>query len=76
MDGLTQGASIEVFASHVSLGSFCNCWGAVHVNLPRALNLNEGITSKQTMINAATKCNVALPVLECIDRLGEVSAVQ
>jgi hypothetical protein len=58
MDGLTQGASIEVFASHVSLGSFCNCWGAVHVNLPRALNLNEGITSKQTMINAATGCNV------------------
>jgi hypothetical protein len=58
MDGLTQGASIEVFASHVSLGSFCNCWGAVHVNLPRALNVNEGITSKQTMTNAATKCNV------------------
>jgi hypothetical protein len=58
MDGLTQGASIEVFASHVSLGSFCNCWGAVHLNLPRALNLNEGITSKQTMINVATRCNV------------------
>jgi hypothetical protein len=58
MDGLTQGASIEVFANHVSLGSFCNCWGAVHVNLPRALNLNEAITSKQTMINPATLCNV------------------
>ncbi len=58
MEGLTQGASIEVFADHVSLGSFCNCWGAVNVNLGRGLTAGEGMSGKQTMVNAAISCAV------------------
>ncbi len=58
MSGLTQGATVEVFANSGSLGTFCSCWDAVHVNLPRQLVVNEQITAKQTMINPTKDCNI------------------
>jgi hypothetical protein len=57
MDGLTQGASVLVLTDHNPLGSFCSCWGAVNVNLPRALVAPELVTAKQTMIDLPNHCN-------------------
>ncbi len=53
MDGLTQGATVEVFDNGASLGTFCSCWGAVHCNLGRALAAADAITAKQTMMGRA-----------------------
>jgi hypothetical protein len=58
MDGLTQGASVEVISNLGSLGFFCSCWGAVHVNLPRRLADGEQISARQFMINPTTNCNI------------------
>ncbi|TDN67061.1 hypothetical protein [Paraburkholderia sp. BL10I2N1] len=53
MDGLTQGATVEVFDSGVSLGTFCSCWGAVHCNVGTALATGHAITAKQSMMARA-----------------------
>ncbi len=53
MDGLTQGATVEVFDNGGSLGTFCSCWGAVHCNIGVALAQGHAVTVKQTMMARA-----------------------